>query len=53
MTCKHTQELYRTRRKWWERLLQVRRAARCAMCGRRVWFFSDARPSSAPPGVAP
>jgi hypothetical protein len=49
MSCKHTQELYRTRRKWWERLFGVRRAARCASCGGRVWFFSEPRRTAPPP----
>jgi hypothetical protein len=43
MTCKHNQETYRTRRKWWERLLGVQRAARCADCGGRIRYFEGDR----------
>jgi len=40
MSCKHVQDLYRTPRKWWERLLGVRFVARCYQCGRRIRYFS-------------
>lgn len=53
MVCKHTQEVYRTRRKWWERLFGVKRAVRCAMCGRRLWLFGEQRQPSAARGLAP
>ncbi len=53
MSCKHTQELYRTRRKWWERLVWVRRAAGRAGWGRRVWFFGEQRHTPTPRSVVP
>jgi hypothetical protein len=49
MKCNHARELYRSRRRWWERLIGVKRAARCAACGHRVWFFRDAAPSQSEP----
>jgi hypothetical protein len=47
MACKRCQsEVYRMPRKWWERLIGVRRAAVCGACGHRAWSFTRA---AAPP----
>jgi len=40
MSCKRCQgDTYRMPRKWWERLLGVRRASVCGACGGRAWSF--------------
>jgi transcriptional regulator NrdR family protein len=37
--CSHN--VYRVSRRWWERLIGVRRAAHCDVCRRRVRSFHD------------
>jgi hypothetical protein len=41
MSCKRCHsDVYRVPRKWWERLIGVRRASVCGACSHRAWSFS-------------